>query len=362
MDGVFSTRRIVLALLLGGLLLLAYTVLQFFLAPLAWAGILAYTTWPLYARLRGPARRWPTASAALMTLLLLAAFVVPVVWLMALLRGELTSAYAAVAAYLAMGPHPLPEFVTRIPWLGEWLQQLFDQLAGDPAGVRAQIAEWAEERIDDLLGLLGGAGRNAAKLGFALLALFFLYRDGEALLEQVRSVLRRIVGARVDGYIEAAGATTSAVVYGLVLTALAQGVLAGLGYWVAGVKAPVLMAALTVLIALIPFGTPFVWGSIGVWLVLNGQTAAGIGLLAWGTLVVSWVDNLIRPMVISSATRIPFLLVMFGVLGGLAAFGLIGLFIGPVILAVLMAVWREWLEDAQAADARRPAQPQPPRR
>ena len=133
------------------------------------------------------------------------------------------------------------------------------------------------------------------------------------------------------------------MVYGLVLTALAQGLLAGLGYWAAGVRSPALLAVVTALIALIPFGTPFVWGSIGAWLVLHGQTAAGVGLLLWGTLVVSWVDNLIRPMVISSASHTPFLLVMFGVLGGVTAFGLIGLFVGPVILAVLMAVWREWL-------------------
>ena len=101
---------------------------------------------------------------------------------------------------------------------------------------------------------------------------------------------------------------------------------------------------------LIPFGTPLVWGSIGVWLLLTGKTAAGIGLLVWGAVVVSWVDNLIRPIVISSATQIPFLLVMFGVLGGLSAFGMVGLFLGPVILAVLMAVWRQWL-DAEKAEA-----------
>ena len=105
-----------------------------------------------------------------------------------------------------------------------------------------------------------------------------------------------------------------------------------------------LLGAITALIAMIPFGTPFVWGSIGLWLLASGDTIAGIGLLLWGALVVSWVDNLVRPLVISSATRIPFLLVMFGVLGGLAAFGLVGLFLGPVVLAVLMAVWREWIE------------------
>jgi predicted PurR-regulated permease PerM len=127
-------------------------------------------------------------------------------------------------------------------------------------------------------------------------------------------------------------------------------VVAGLGYWWFGVAAPVMMGAITAVVALIPFGTPFVWGSVGAWLIADGRLFDGIGLLLWGGLVVSWVDNLVRPLVISNATRIPFLLVMFGVLGGLAAFGLVGLFLGPVILAVVMAVWREWIEESVKAD------------
>ncbi len=342
---VTLTRRIILGLLLGGLVILSYAVLYLFLVPVAWAGILTYATWPLYARLRRSLRGQAAISALIMTLLLSAAFVLPLLWLIALLGDELAVAYAAVAAYLAQGPRPLPEFIAHIPWLGERLQELLNQFAGDPAAVPLQIGQWVEQRTDDLLNLLGGVGRNAAKLGFALIAVFFLYRDGEILLDQVQRVLHRFIGARVDVYLVAIGDTTRAVVYGLVLAALAQGALAGLGYWVAGVQAPALLSALTVLIALIPFGAPFVWGPIGVWLLLNGKVAAGVGLLLWGILVVSWIDNLVRPLVISSATRIPILLVLFGVLGGLAAFGLVGLFLGPVIVAVLRAVWGEWLEE-----------------
>jgi predicted PurR-regulated permease PerM len=93
---------------------------------------------------------------------------------------------------------------------------------------------------------------------------------------------------------------------------------------------------------------PFVWGGVALWLLATGKTWAGVFLLIWGATAISWIDNVVRPFVISSATRIPFLLVMFGVLGGLAAFGLVGLFIGPVILAVLIAVWREWLAETRA--------------
>jgi predicted PurR-regulated permease PerM len=344
-DPVSVPRRIILALLLGGLFILGYLVLSWFIVPAAWAAILAYVTWPAYARLRKLLRGQAMSSALLMTLLLTTAFVLPLLWLLALLQVEFFLAYQAATAYLAEGSHRLPGFVLRLPWIGESLQDFIDQYATDPAVLRAQLARWAQQWLGQLGNLIGGVAQNALKLGFALLTIVFVYRDGESLLNQVRRVLRRFLGAHVDGYIAAIGTTTKAVLYGLVLTALAQGALAGVGYWFAGVRAPVLFGAITALIALMPFGTPFVWGSLGAWLLFTGKTLEGVGLLLWGTLVVSWVDNLIRPLVISSATQIPFLLVLFGVIGGLASFGLIGMFLGPVIVAVLMAVWREWLEE-----------------
>jgi predicted PurR-regulated permease PerM len=131
------------------------------------------------------------------------------------------------------------------------------------------------------------------------------------------------------------------------LGALAQGAVAGVGYALFGVRAPVLLGALTALVALVPFGAPMVWGGLGIWLLLTNHIWQGIGLLLWGMLLVSWVDNIVRPLVISNATRMPFLLVVFGVLGGVLAFGLVGLFIGPVLLAVSLALWREWLAQHQ---------------
>ncbi|MBK5103524.1 MAG: AI-2E family transporter [Burkholderiales bacterium] len=338
------TRRIILALLLGALFILGYLVLGWFIAPAIWAAILAYVTWPAYAWLRRLMRDHALSSALVMTLLLTTAFVLPLLGLIALMQREFVVAYQTISTYMADGPHRLPDFVLHLPWIGERLQDFLNQITTDPAALRAQLTDWARQWQGELGNLVGGVGRNAVKLGFALLTVFFVYRDGESLLDQVRRVLRRFLGSRIDGYIVAIGNTTTAVLYGLVLTALAQGFLAGIGYWFAGVRAPALFGAFTALVALMPFGTPFVWGSLGAWLLFNGNTLEGIGLLLWGTLVVSSVDNLIRPLVISSATQIPFLLVMFGVIGGLASFGLIGMFIGPVIVAVLLAVWREWLE------------------
>lgn len=339
-------RRIILAFLLGALLLLSYAVLRLFIVPVAWAIIIAFATWPLYAVLRARLPRHPTLGALIMTVLLSAAFVLPALWMAVLLRGEIGVAIATVSAQIKQVPPVLPEFIRTAPWIGDALQALIDQMTGDPEAFRTQMTAWLRQGADHLVALIGDVGRNAAKLGFALITVFFVYREGERVLEQVRLVLHRFLGTRVDAYLTAVGGMTTAVVWGLVATALAQGFVAGLGYWWVGVPAPVLLGALTALIAMIPFGTPFAWGSIGVWLLVSGDTSGGIGLLLWGALVVSWVDNLVRPLVISNATQIPFLLVMFGVLGGLAAFGLVGLFLGPVILAVLMAVWREWLAES----------------
>lgn len=339
--------RVILGLLLGGLLLLGYAVLNPFIVPVAWAVIIAYATWPLYRRLRAWMPRYPGVAAFLMTVALSGAFIIPALWMGMLLRTELGVAIAAVTAQIRGGALELPDFVRSLPWAGDALQELIDELIGDPEAFRANLNAWVRQGGDLAVVLLGDVGRNAAKLAFALITVFFLYRDGDHVLAQVQAVLHRFLGQRVDAYLAAVGGMTKAVVWGLIATALAQGVVAGLGYWWAGLSAPVLLGAITALIAMIPFGTPFAWGSLGVWLLVSGHTAEGIGLLLWGALVVSWVDNLIRPLVISNATKIPFVLVMFGVLGGLAAFGLVGLFLGPVVLVVLMAVWREWIEESR---------------
>jgi len=125
---------------------------------------------------------------------------------------------------------------------------------------------------------------------------------------------------------------------------LGQGILAGVGYAFSGVRAPVMFGAVTALLALVPMGATLVWVPLGVGLIIADHLWQGLALLAWGFLVVSTVDNVIRPLVISGASRVPFLVVMFGVFGGLSAFGPVGLFLGPVILAVLLSVWQAWVK------------------
>lgn len=342
----------ILSALLAGLLALTYLVLSPFVQSLAWATILAYTTWPLHARLTRLMRGNATASALAMVFVLLTAIVVPCVWLSYLLQSELASVYRDIGELLSHRP-TLPEFIRKLPAVGEDAQRLFDQLT-DPDTLRARIMPWLKSFSGQFLRFLGDVGYNAAQLSVVLFSVFFFYRDGPLLARQVSRVLHLVMGERVDAYISTAGATVKAVVYGLVLTAIGQGAIAGLGYGFVGLTSPVLLTLITMLFAMIPFGAPLVWISASAWLLLQGQHLAGIELLVWGAAVVSWVDNLIRPWVICSNTSIPFLLVFFGVLGGLTAFGFIGLFVGPVILAVVLAVWREWLGQ-HGADAAPPA-------
>lgn len=340
-------RRLLVAGLIVGILLLTFSVLRPFVVPLIWGGILAYVSWPLNQRFLRLVGGRAGLAALLTTLLVTTAIVVPLVWLILLLRVEALSAYAEVQTFLASKPS-LPPALRDLPGIGTWAQQLLQQLSADPTAIREQFILMLEQSSLEMSRLIGGVGRNVAKLFFAVLSMFFLLRDGPRLMREARAILEGILGPRVHDYLDAVGATTQAVVYALILGALAQGAVAGIGYWIFGVKAPVLMGALTVLIALIPFGAPIVWGSLAVWMLVTGNLLAGIGLLLWGVLLVSWMDNIVRPLVISNATRMPFLLVVFGVLGGVLAFGLVGLFIGPVLLAVSLAIWREWLEEHQA--------------
>lgn len=337
-------RRSVLAGLLGALLLAGFVVLKPFLAPIAWAAILSYVSWPLHQRVLTRLRGRRTWAALLMSLLLALVLGGSLIWLALLLRSEGAEALRAAATQLQDGVR-LPEPIARIPWFGPWLQERLLEFSADPEAWQRQLREHSEQWGGRAVRLVGDLGLNVLRLGVALLTAFFLFRDGENLLSQLRRVMHGLLGDRVQAYFAAVGDTTRAVVYGLLLAALAQGLLAGLGYWAAGVQSPVFWGAATAVVSLIPFGAPLIWGSIGVWFLLKGQLAAGIGLLLWGALAVSWVDNLVRPLVISGVAKIPFLLVLFGVLGGLMAFGLIGLFVGPVALAVLLALWREWVAD-----------------
>lgn len=340
-------RYLIPGILLVGLIVLSFMVLREFLLALVWAIIIAYVMWPPYQWLRCQLKDRASLSAGVMTAIIAAVISMTLYWLLAMLQDETKIAYESLMGSFTHGPYQLPDFIGRIPWLGSYLQDWLDRLTNDRAELASQLADWAKQWLGGFAMFLGGIGHNVLKLGVVLVTVFFCFRDGKEIIKQLQQGLVRYLGKYQHVYLQAAGNTTRAVVYGLVLAALGQGILAGFGYAVAGVKAPILFGALTALLALIPMGATLVWFPIGIMMTLTDQLLPGLGLLLWGFLVVSTVDNVIRPLVISGASRVPFLVVLFGVLGGLSAFGVVGLFLGPVILAVLLSVWQAWLKQQQ---------------
>lgn len=340
-------RYLIPGILLVGLIVLSFMVLREFLLALVWAIIIAYVMWPPYQWLRCQLKDRASLSAGVMTAIIAAVISMTIYWLVAMLQDETKIAYESLMGSFTHGPYQLPDFIGRIPGLGSYLQDWLDRLTNDRAELASQLADWAKQWLGGFAMFLGGIGHNVLKLGVVLVTVFFCFRDGKEIIKQLQQGLVRYLGKYQHVYLQAAGNTTRAVVYGLVLAALGQGILAGFGYAVAGVKAPILFGALTALLALIPMGATLVWFPIGIMMTLTDQLLPGLGLLLWGFLVVSTVDNVIRPLVISGASRVPFLVVLFGVLGGLSAFGVVGLFLGPVILAVLLSVWQAWLKQQQ---------------
>jgi predicted PurR-regulated permease PerM len=339
-------RRLITVTMVAGLVLLGFRVMQPFIIPVVWAAILAFVTWPAYERVLRACHGRSVIASLILTAAVSVAVIGPIAWLAIVLRIELARAWHDTQDLLAGGLQ-LPPVILKIPWIGEQLRELAARAAQDPHVLGLELRNVADHSFNQIVRLIGGIGREAAKMALTAVSLFFVYKDGQRVSGQIADALGQVLGPRVDSYRRAIEQTVKAVVYGLVFAALVQGVLVGIGYWVAGVSSPVFLAALTTVAGVIPFAAPTIWGCVCVWLFIKGSTVAAVGLLIWGGIVMGWTDHFVRPLLISREAEIPFLVVLFGVLGGLAAFGLVGLFVGPVILAVLLAIWREWLLESR---------------
>jgi predicted PurR-regulated permease PerM len=330
--------------LTGGLSALVYLILQPFFSPIIWAALLAYVSWPVYRRLRAWSGQRPNLSAFLAVLFLAVAIIMPMLWLAILVKDDLIRLYHAGVAWLRQ-PQPLISgIVARVPLIGVALNDWLARHVSNPEEMRRYLGRLAMSTANWSISRLGDVGRNTVKIVLSLIILFFLYRDGETVQMQVRRALRYFVGNRSDAYLNVAGKMSRVVVQSALLAALLQGFVAGIAYWILGTPTPALLSISTALASLLPVvGTSLVWGTVAASFMLSDEMWKGLGMLAWGILAVHPIDNIIRPAFISNSSQAPFVLVMFGVLGGLAAFGLIGIFLGPVILTIGSAVWTEWI-------------------
>ena len=327
---------------LVGLAIGLYLIISPFLLPFAWAVVLVLPCWPLYRKM---CSRWPkheARNAFLIVSLLALVIISAVAPLLFVLEGEAESAVTGIKRWAQAVEPRVPQVLLRIPVLGETIGTKLQTLVKD----RGEVVEILNKYQDPLLAFATAAAKglfsSVVTLTLALFISFFLFRNGLELTTQLNTVARKLGGTKLQGIIVTAAATMKGSVYGVLLTAIVQGILGGIGYAVAGAPVPVLFGFLTTVMALLPYGTPFVYIPVAVLTVVEGAPVShGVLLGVWGVAVVSMIDNILRPIFISQASQMPFLLSFFGVLGGLISFGLIGLVLGPAIAVIALVLWRE---------------------
>jgi len=335
----------------GGLALVAAMlyVMRPFLVPIVWAGILAYVTWPLFRAVRRHTRR-PRLSAGLFTGTVALGVGIPVAWLLVALAGEATHLISLSRQWLDAGA-PLPEWVMTRPWLAERVTEARDNAIVDPTAVLRYVTRYASQVSGQLVEIASGLASNVFKFAISVLSLFFFYLDGERLGTHAGRLMR-IVFPSAPQVLEHVGGVVRAVVFGLIGTALVQGLIAGIGFALFGVPSPVALGALTFVASFIPAGPLILWVAAAVWLLVGGSPYAAAGMAGYGLLLISSIDNVLRPLLISGGTvPIHFLVVFFGVLGGLASFGMLGLFLGPVLLSVTFALVVEFTRRNETASS-----------
>lgn len=326
---------IALALLAAGCVL----VLWPFLTALIWAAILASTSWPLFLWLNRKVGNRRTLTAALMTVLGTVALLGPIVAVALAQVDNMAELTRAAATISKEGLPDAPVWLANLPLVGPTLHSYWQQFAHNGHRLIDELSKPAQAAA-----LSGGRvlGRGVLDMALAVFLTFFFFVHGETLSARLRIAMERLTGARASYLLEIAHGTVSGVIYGVLGTALAQGVLAAIGFAIAGVPGAVLLGAVTFFLSVVPIGPPLVWGGAAFWLFRQDQPGWAVFVIAWGFFLVSTVDNIIKPFIISRGASLPFAIVFLGVLGGVLAFGVIGAFLGPTLLAVGYRLTLEW--------------------
>jgi predicted PurR-regulated permease PerM len=254
-----------------------------------------------------------------------------------------------VAVLLRQGPPGPPIWVAELPIIGPQLAERWVELERLGAGWTAELQPYLDTGLDWLLSLGVRLGEAILQVSLGVLAAFFFFRDGAEGARRLGAVVERLAGNRAQRLLAVAASTVRSVIYGVMGTALAQASLQGLGLWLAGVPAAFFLGFLTFFLSFVPLGPPLVWLPAAVWLLHNGAVGWGLFLVGWGFFVVSGVDNVLRPYLISRGSNLPLILMLFGVLGGLMAFGFLGVFLGPTLLAIGYVLFQEWSDEPRSA-------------
>jgi predicted PurR-regulated permease PerM len=350
-----STSRIEQIVVISLLLILAigcFVVLRPFLSALLWALILCFSTWPLYAWLVRALGGRRTLAAGLMTLLVAAVFILPPVAVGSSLADSVAKVAGMFRTLLEQGPPDPPYWVLDLPLVGPLLHGYWQELEQLGTGWTTELQPYLDTARDLLLSTGVTLGEAVLQLGLSVLAAFFFFRDGAEGARRLSAAFERLVGERAQKLLEVAGGTIKGVVYGIIGTAIAQGSLQALGLWLAGVPAALFLGFLTFFLSFVPMGPALVWLPATAWLFYKGALGWGVFLALWGFFVVSGVDNVLKPYLISRGSNLPLILVFLGVLGGVLAFGFLGVFLGPTLLALGYTLLQEWSAGAPRLGAR----------
>lgn len=337
-----------------------YFIIEPFLTAIVIAAILAVVTWPLFASARSSAGGSTTLPALLMVFLIIIGVLIPSSFLLIALAQQIPKGISVIREWIASG-FTIPPAISEIPGIGPWLH---DQLlfAIDPASLSTTMQKLLEPLSAALLNAAVNVSNILLQLALVTFIVFFFYRDGAWFADRVQALMKRVSGDLSNELTKILVNTTRSVVFGLVGTALGQAVVAGIGFWIAGVPGILMLCTLVFVLSIVPIGPPLVWGPSAIWLYSQGETGMAVFLVLWGLLAVSSVDNFLKPILIARGSSLPLALIFLGVFGGVIAFGFLGLILGPILLAVGLSMLQAWLKNPILAAKLDPDRPRRSRR
>ena len=344
---MFSNDRLLAQILLLVLLGACLWVLTPFVTALFWAAVLAFASWPLMQFLTRVLKGNASLAAGLLTSVWVLVVAGPLVWLGFNIADHIRNATELIKNLRVTGLPDAPEWLIDVPMVGDRLLELWQTVDQQGAAFLTTAKPYMGQTGNWLLARSASIGAGILELALSLLLVFFFYRDGPRLAHFAKSLVKRLIEERADYYIHLVAGTVRRVVNGVIGTAAAQALVSLFGFAVAGVPGALLLAALTFMLSLIPMGPPLVWGPAVAWLFFQNEYGMAVFLFIWGLLVISSVDNFLKPYLISRGGNLPLVVVLMGVFGGLFAFGFMGLFLGPTLLAVAYSLVSDWIASNQ---------------
>ena len=336
---------IVAVLLFLGCLL----VLRPFVSALLWAVVLCVSSWPIYRRLLKWFGNRRTLVAFVMTLAMVLIVLLPFLIAGMALSDNVRDLTTAAQHWIEQGPPAPPAWLAKVPVVGHQATEYWQSFAADTEKLWTEAQRFIEPVSSWLLKVGLALGGGLLELALSILIAFFLFRDGGSAAERLTTAVGRIAGEQGKHLLTVASNTVRGVVTGILGTALVQAILAGIGFVIAGVPGAALLALLTFFCSVVPVvGTALIWLPAALWLFHQGSTGWGIFMLIWGAGVAN-IDNVVKPWLISQGSDMPFILIFFGVFGGALAFGFIGVFLGPTLLAVGYRLVVEWAAKEEKA-------------